>query len=114
MLSLWMEKSWRSTEESWLVIIWINTSSILDENLMRYPFALAHVTVPEKAPRREGCHLEADSFAFTNHGIQEFGIELFEAWDVMTFLDQIVMTEIVSFFHQMEVNNLLSRDFFLF
>ena len=98
MLSLWMEKSWRSTEESWLVIIWINTSSILDENLMRYPFALVHVTVPEKVPRKEGCLLEADSFAFTNHGIQEFGIELFAAWDVMTFRDQIVMMETVSVF----------------
>ena len=112
MLSLWMEKSWLSTEGSWLVIIWINTSSILDENLMRYLFALAHVTVPEKVPRKEGCHLEADSFAFTNHGIQEFGIELFVAWDVMTFRDQIVMTEIVSVFPSNEVYNSFSRIFF--
>ena len=66
---------------------------------MRYLFALAHVTVPEKVPKKEGCHLEADSFAFTNRGIQEVGIELFAAWDVMTFRDQIVMTEIVSVFH---------------
>ena len=65
---------------------------------MRYLFALAHVTVPEKVPRKEGCLLEADSFAFTNHGIQEFGIELFAAWDVMTFRDQIVMMETVSVF----------------
>ena len=98
MLSLWMAKSWRSTEGFLLVIKWINTSSILDENLMRYLFALAHVTVPEKVPRKEGCLLEADSFAFTNHGIQEFGIGLFEVWDVMTFRDQIVMTETVRLF----------------
>ena len=117
MLSLWMEKSWLSTEGFLLDIIWINTSSILDENLMRYLFALAHVTVPEKVPRKEGCLLEADSFAFTNHGIQEFGIELFAAWDVMTFRDQIVTTETVSVFFSLNYGYLrfiFTRFFFLF
>ena len=80
---------------------------------MRYPFALAHVTVPEKVPRKEDYHLEADLFAFTNHGIQEFGIELFGAWDVMTFRDQIVMTETVSVFTKWKFK-LTFTIFFLF